>query len=261
MAAPAEVFQFIANHEGGLTYDSNNKVIANRGVTRTAFDAYASSLGIPDDDADFNTLLTDEQLQAFINQYWLMGGFSRLANQGIADFLFDWYWRAPKWSARFISQYLNSTFAYNLDTTVTGMTPAIIDAINDVENKQAVYDAIKQAQAAQFQAYITNFPAQAANLNGWTNRLNDGYNTFQSYLGTTLNSNAPAPGNAGGAPSFDFKLFSTTDDLDAGLLPSWLPEPVAIGLTAAALLFIGWRWYEYRQQHKTKTTEWTYSPT
>ena len=202
MPATPEVVQFIAAHEGGLSDDGNT----NMGVTWDTFVANAGKVGLPPDRDTFNNF-TAAQLQKFIDLYWLSGGFSRIANQAVADAFFDWYWMGPVSSTNNIAQALQNTFGKTVDTS---QPYALVDAINDIPNQQAVYEAINKARSDYFNRLGQQQPQYA---DGWNNRTNDAYNAFKGYTGTTLNANAPAPQKS-------------------GILPAWA-EPLGWGLLAA----------------------------
>lgn len=225
MPATPELYSFIAKWEGGLSQDGNT----NKGIEWSTFQSLAPTLGLQPDRDTFNALTTAQQ-QQFIDLFWLRSGFSRIRDNGLADFLFDWYWGFPTASAAYTAKALNDTFGLSVNMPGDGWHTDLVDAVNSIPNQQAVLTALKAARAQMLADYIQAHPTFAQYANGWNNRLNDAYNTFAPYTGTVLDSSAPAP-------------------LQSSLLPAWMP-PWA-GYTIAGLLFAAFV-YEVSQPDKPK---------
>jgi|GEM_PF-4513918 len=235
MPATPEAISFISQHEGGLAADGTNL-----GIAPGTYNALAASIGVTN---PLNALTAADQ-QAFINYFWQQGGFDGFSNQAIADAFFDWYWMGPKYSSQRISEALNSMFGSTLDTTVSGMTPAIIEEINSIPNQQGVYDAINTARLQYFNDLANSNTTYAQYLNGWLNRANDAYATFQPYISTTTTG---ADISVGTGTQVDTSTGADTDTVNQlSLVPSgwlgWLIMAVLAGGVAYGT------WYEDKKK-------------
>jgi hypothetical protein len=116
--------------------------------------------------------------------YWDMIGGDFIKSQAIANYLADWSWGAYYITAvKNAQQVLNRSFGYKL-TEDGKIGPSTLAAINAV-NPATFLELLRKEHLDFYAQVVKRNPSQAANIRGWTARVNDLYALSAKYLTTT----------------------------------------------------------------------------
>lgn len=155
----------------------------NKGITWETFSSNAR-LGYVVNQANWEKMPKSIWKLIFKKIYWDNVGGDQIKSQAIANYLADWSWGAYFVTAvKNAQQVLTRSFGYKLATDGKA-GPATIAAINAV-NPARFLEELRKEHLDFYAQVVKANPSQAANIKGWTNRVNDLYNLSAKYLTTT----------------------------------------------------------------------------
>jgi len=167
-----ELVTFVQAKEGGLSNNPNDTAAAypsptpekwhtNKGITWRNFKDYAPSLGYDPTVANFLAMPNDIWLKIFNKKY--IDKTKNISNNPVLNsYIALWLWGG--WYKGFV--------------TDKQVAEIVVADISDKEKLRKLVDLRK----IYFDKVIAANPVQAAFENGWKNRAEDFYNTFNKYL-------------------------------------------------------------------------------
>lgn len=170
MANFEKYFDILLKHEGGYSdHKADAGGITNLGITIDVWRRHGYDKdGDGDiDKEDIKRLDRDDAKFIAKSLYWDKVYGDYIANQSVAEFLFDWaYNSGPATAIRKLQHILGPDIK---NDGIMGKTT--LQALNCMDQKE-LFDKLVQSRRDFFHAIVRARPANKVFLNGWLNRLN-----------------------------------------------------------------------------------------
>lgn len=151
-----------SNNPAPFTYDGKTGWHTNKGITWTTFSSNATKLGYSPTADNFFKMPMEIWNKIFKKVYWDAIQADKIESQALATYAVSWVWGSGVTGG-------SSRLKAFLKKQGVKDSP-IYEGINQLENKVGAYKALELMLIDREQQFISM--NQAANLQGWLNRLN-----------------------------------------------------------------------------------------
>jgi lysozyme family protein len=172
MASLDIFFPHLLRFEGGFVNDPDDPGGAtNKGITLATLGRYANTLGIAPTIANLQALSDEQALRIYRTGYWDPLHADDIADQALAEIIFDFHVNAGAAAVRLLQSALNGIGTKSPLVVDGAMGPATVAALLSAD-ALLLYRAYKQGRIDYYRDLVRRRPALAKFLNGWVRRVN-----------------------------------------------------------------------------------------
>lgn len=172
MASLDVFFPHLLQFEGGFVNDPDDPGGAtNKGITLATLQRYASMLGIAPTLASLRALSDEQALSIYRVGYWNPLHADQVADQPLAEIIFDFHVNAGAAAVRLLQRTLNDIGTKPLLVIDGAMGPGTLRAMLGAD-ALVLYRAYKQGRIDYYRDLVQHKPELAKFLNGWIRRVN-----------------------------------------------------------------------------------------
>jgi len=173
MASLEQFFPHLLRFEGGFVDDPADPGGAtNKGITLATFNRYAASLlGVAPGLASLRALSDAQALQIYKTGYWDALRADEIADQPLAEIVFDFYVNAGSAAVKLLQRVINESGATPPLAVDGGFGPGTLRALQSADAVD-LYRRYRRGRAEYYQDLVQRRPPLAKFLNGWLNRVN-----------------------------------------------------------------------------------------
>lgn len=172
MASLETFFPHLLRFEGGYVDDPADPGGAtNKGITLTTFGRYARDLlGVEPTLANLRALTDAQALRIYKAGYWDALRADEIADQGLAEIVFDFYVNAGGAAVRLLQSVINDAGASPPLAVDGAFGPGTLRELQRAEPTD-LYRRYKRGRIAYYQDLVQRRPTLAKFLKGWLNRV------------------------------------------------------------------------------------------